>query len=141
MAETHPLNLQLLAAWIVALAATLGALFIGEVLGKEPCTLCWYQRAFMFPLTIVLGAGIWWDDINVGRYGVVLALGGGILALWHLGLFWGVVPTPATPCSATGPSCSGADQQILGIPIPLMALISFVWIGAFSAKSLKERKV
>lgn len=37
-------ELTLLAAFLIALTATLGALFIGEVLGQMPCALCWYQR-------------------------------------------------------------------------------------------------
>ena len=28
-------------SWVVALTATLSALFIGEILGKTPCLLCW----------------------------------------------------------------------------------------------------
>lgn len=41
--EPQPLTaeeLPLLTAFVIALAATLGALFIGEVLGQMPCTLC-----------------------------------------------------------------------------------------------------
>ncbi len=64
-------------AWIVALVASLAALFIGEVMGQTPCVLCWFQRAFMFPLAIILGLGLWWRDGSVGRYGIALALGGG----------------------------------------------------------------
>ena len=41
-------------AWIIALVASLAVLFIGEVLGQTPCVLCWFQRAFMFPLAIIL---------------------------------------------------------------------------------------
>ena len=41
-------------AWVIALAASLAVLFIGEVLGQTPCLLCWFQRAFMFPLAIVV---------------------------------------------------------------------------------------
>ena len=33
----------LFAAWTTALASTLGALFIGEVMGQTPCDLCWHQ--------------------------------------------------------------------------------------------------
>ena len=50
-------------AFLVALAATLGALFIGEVLGKMPCTLCWYQRIAMFPLVVILGVALWRNDL------------------------------------------------------------------------------
>ena len=62
MQNTSLQNNALYLAWLVALASTLGALFIGEVLGQTPCVLCWFQRAFMFPLAIVLGLGLWWRD-------------------------------------------------------------------------------
>lgn len=34
----------LLAAWLVAMVATLGALFIGEVMLIPPCNLYWCDR-------------------------------------------------------------------------------------------------
>ena len=130
----------LAAAWTVALFASLSVLFIGEVLGQMPCLLCWYQRAFMFPLAIVLGLGLWWQDARAGRYGVVLALGGGAIAAWHLGLYVGLVPEPIQPCTATGPSCTDANQLILGIPIPLLSLIAFALVAGLSTLSLKESR-
>lgn len=125
-------------AWIIALVASLAVLFIGEVMGQTPCVLCWFQRAFMFPLAIVLGFGLWWQDRKVGRYGVILALGGAAIALWHMGLYVGVIPERIQPCTATGPSCTDENQLIFGIPIPLMALAAFGIIGVLSALSLKE---
>ena len=59
-------DLTLTAAFLIALAATLGALFIGEVLGQMPCTLCWYQRIAMFPLVPILGLSLWRGD-GTGR--------------------------------------------------------------------------
>ena len=126
-------------AWTIALFSSLAVLFIGEVLGQTPCVLCWFQRAFMFPIAIVLGLGFWWQDRGVGRYGVALALAGGAVALWHLGLYAGVIPAGIQPCTATGPSCTDANQLVLGIPIPLMALLAFALIGLLSALSLKEK--
>lgn len=125
-------------AWTVAMTASLAVLFIGEVLGQTPCMLCWFQRAFMFPLPIILGLGLWWSDHGVGRYGIALALGGAAVAVWHLGLYAGVVPEQIQPCTATGPSCTDDNQLVFGIPIPLMALVAFTVIGALSALSLKE---
>ena len=125
-------------AWIIALTASLAVLFIGEVLGQTPCVLCWFQRAFMFPSVIILGLGLWWHDRRAGRYGIALALGGAAIALWHLGLFIGLIPERIQPCTATGPSCTDENQQVFGIPIPLMALVAFVVIGLLSALSLKE---
>lgn len=129
----------LVLAWIVALAASLSVLFIGEVLGQTPCNLCWFQRAFMFPLAIVLGLGLWWRDPRIGRYGIVLAIGGGALALWHLGLYVGVIPESIKPCTASGPSCTDDNQVVFGIPIPLLALVAFALIALLSTFSLKER--
>ncbi|MGB0506989.1 MAG: disulfide bond formation protein B [Pikeienuella sp.] len=127
-------------AWVIALTATLGALFIGDVLGKEPCSLCWYQRTFMFPIAIILSLGLWWDDRTVNHYALVLAFPGALIAIWHLGLYWDIIPKPAVPCSATGPSCSGADQVIFGIPIAMMSLVAFVLIAVLCALSTREKK-
>lgn len=128
-------------AWILALVASLAVLFIGEVLGQAPCVLCWFQRAFMFPLTIVLGLGLWWHDARAGRYGIALALGGAAVAAWHLGLYVGLIPERIQPCTATGPSCTDDNQLVFGIPIPLMALVAFAMIGVLSALSLKEKQI
>ena len=127
-------------AWVIALTASLAVLFIGEVLGQTPCLLCWFQRAFMFPLAIILGLGLWWRDPLAGRYGIALALGGGAVALWHMGLYVGLIPERIQPCTAAGPSCTDDNQLVLGIPIPLMAVVTFALIGALSVLSLKEKK-
>ena len=80
-ADTPPRDdLAVTTAFVIALAATLGALFIGEVLGQMPCTLCWYQRIAMFPLVPILGLSIWRGD----RLARVYALPFGIAA-WRLG--------------------------------------------------------
>lgn len=125
-------------AWALALISSLSVLFIGEVLGQAPCMLCWFQRAFMFPLAIILGLGFWWDDDRIGRYGIVLAIGGGAIALWHLGLYTGLIPERIQPCTATGPSCTDDNQLVFGVPIPLLALLAFVLIALLSYISLKE---
>lgn len=130
----------LAAAWIVALTSALAVLYIGEVLGQAPCNLCWFQRAFMFPLAFILGLGLWWQDERIGRYGVALSLGGAAIALWHLGLYTGILPERIQPCTATGPSCTDANQDYLGLPIPLLSLIAFVLIATLSFLSLKESR-
>lgn len=126
------------AAWILALFASLAALFLGEVLGRSPCILCWYQRAFMFPLVAVLGIGLWCRDRRAGRYGIALAAPGAAIAAWHLALYFGLVPAPIRPCSVAGPSCTDADQLIFGAPIALLSLVTFSLIALFSTLSLKD---
>lgn len=95
----------LLLAWLVATTATLGALFIGEVMGMTPCVLCWYQRIFMFPLAIILGIACFIDDRRGAVYGLTLALGGLAMAGYHTLLVAGLIPKAWLPCSA-GVSCA-----------------------------------
>ena len=117
----------LFAAWTVALLATFGALFIGEVMGKTPCLLCWFQRAFMFPLAVMLAVACYTSDANVWRYALPVAGVGLLITVYHNLLFWGVIPEDIQPCG-TGPSCSSADLNLVGfIPIPMLSL------GAFAA--------
>ena len=117
-------------AWLIALLATAGALFLGEVMGMTPCVLCWYQRIAMFPLVLVLGVGLLDSDARSLRYGLPLAWAGWGVALYHCLVFWGVVSEGLTPCGK-GSSCADADVQVAGfVPIPLLSLIAFTSIVA-----------
>lgn len=115
----------LIAAWLIALCASLGALFIGEVLGQAPCHLCWFQRAFMFPLAIILLVACITSDARVWRYALPLAIIGGLIALYHILLQVGLIPEPIVQCTA-GPSCSGAGMSLFGwLSIPALSLAAF----------------
>jgi disulfide bond formation protein DsbB len=112
-------------AWLFALLATAGALFLGEVMGKTPCVLCWYQRIAMFPLVAILGVGLLKTDGHSVRYALPLAWAGWVVALYHCLIFWGVVSEALTPCRQ-GVSCADADVQVAGVvPIPLLSLVAF----------------
>jgi len=120
----------LFGAWLIALCGAGGALFIGEVMGQAPCVLCWHQRAFMFPLAVILGVATFRSDVDAWRYGVPLAGIGGLIAVYHALLYFEFLPKNIEPCGA-GPSCSDANMTILGsIPIPLLSLGSFTLIVA-----------
>ncbi len=115
----------LLAAWLIALAATLGALFIGEVMGQTPCLLCWYQRIFMFPLALILLTACVKEDAGIWRYALPLALIGAGFALYHSLLYGGIIEEPIVQCGA-GPSCSSQAMSLFGwLPIPILSLVAF----------------
>lgn len=125
-------------AWLVALVATAGALFLGEVMGKTPCLLCWYQRIAMFPLVLVLGLGVFDGDARSARYALPLAWAGWSVALYHSLLYWGVISEAASPCRQ-GVSCADADLQVAGfVPIPLMSLLAFTAILALLSWNRKK---
>ncbi len=121
-------TLALLAAWVVALLATLGVLFIGEIMGQQPCILCWYQRAAMFPLALILGLAAWRGDLGIWRYALPIAAAGMVTAAFHALLYFGVIPEGIEPCGA-GPSCIDAQMTILGLPIPVLSFAAFLGIA------------
>lgn len=115
----------LLLAWLATLASTLGALFFSEVMKLEPCVLCWYQRIAMFPLVVVLGVGLYRQDINSAVYALPLAASGWLAAGYHWLLYSGFVPKDLQPCG-NGPSCAEVDLRLAGfLTIPLMSLLAF----------------
>jgi disulfide bond formation protein DsbB len=69
----------LFVCWLLVTAATLGSLFFSEIMKLPPCSLCWYQRVFMFPLAIILLLGLFPLDVKVVRYALPLALGGALV--------------------------------------------------------------
>lgn len=128
------------AAWFVASISTLGALFLGEVMGYTPCVLCWYQRIAMFPLVFVLAAGLFPFDPRVVRYALPLALAGLGLALFHLALIAGWIPENIKPCQQ-GVPCSEVQAVWLGfVTIPLLSVLSFALItGLLLAAQRKDQ--
>jgi disulfide bond formation protein DsbB len=130
----------LFAAWLIAAVSTLGALFLSEVVGVAPCSLCWYQRVFMFPLVFVLAAGLFPPDPRVLRYATPLVVVGWLVALFHLLLTRGIIPETLTPCTQ-GIPCSRIDVEWFGfVTVPLLSLLSFSAIGlALAAASSRSR--
>ena len=121
------------ACWVVAAAATLGALFLSEVMQIPPCVLCWYQRIFMFPLALILPMGLFPFDPRVVRYALPLAIGGWLVAFFHVLVVAGVVPENLQPCTQ-GVPCAETQIQWFGfLTIPLLSLAAFTLVLALLA--------
>ena len=117
-------------AWLVAVVGTLASLFFGEVMKLPPCTLCWYQRICLFPLSAILTVGILLRDARVASYAWPLVLIGWSIAVYHNGVYWGWIPESLSPC-AEGASCRAVHIEWLGfITIPLLSFGAFSLIGA-----------
>jgi disulfide bond formation protein DsbB len=93
------------AAWTLALVASLGSLFFGEVMKLPPCSLCWYQRICLFPLTVIIAVGIALRDPDLVLYALPLVVVGSGLALYHNLIYYGVVSEALSPCTQ-GVPCS-----------------------------------
>ncbi len=126
-------------SWLVATIATLGALFFSEVMGVLPCVLCWYQRIFMFPLVVMLPFALFPLDRGVARYALPLALGGWLVALYHVLLVAGYIPERIRPCTQ-GVPCSDLKVNWFGfVSIPLLSLLAFSTLIALLAWTYFKR--
>lgn len=112
--------------FISALAATLGSLTYSDIIGYDPCKLCWFQRIFMYPQTLLLGIALLKKDTRIATYIFWLSLLGFVLALYHYLLQIGVAT--GAPCSVVGYSETCSKRFVLQygyITIPMMAATAF----------------
>jgi disulfide bond formation protein DsbB len=121
--------LQLYGAYLAlvpALTAMLGSLYYSEIAGFFPCTLCWYQRILMYPLSLIILVGIIKQDEYLPSYVLPLSITGIFVSTYHYLLEQGIVPE-GNVCA--GVSCAIKYVEYLGfITIPFMALTAFILI-------------
>jgi disulfide bond formation protein DsbB len=118
------------ACWLLAAVATLGSLFFSEVMGLQPCVLCWYQRIFMYPLVLIFLVGMFPLDNNIVRYTLPIAVIGWGFAVYHYLLYSGYIPENLQPCSQ-GVSCAEVNLELFGfITIPMLSILSYTAIIA-----------
>lgn len=126
--------------WLIAGLSTAGSVFFSSVMEFAPCVLCWYQRICLFPLVIILAAGLFpVVDKGVVRYALPLAIAGWLTALYHTLLYSGVIPESIQPCTQ-GVSCTEEYIDLFGfVTIPMLSLLSFSAIIALLLVLLKRR--
>lgn len=125
-------------AWIVAIVATGGSLYMSEVLQYVPCELCWYQRIFMYPLVILLGIATFIDDRQVSKYAYPITVTGGLIAFYHILVQKVPYFSKASTCKM-GIPCNQDYLNWFGfITIPVLAFVAFLLIVVFIWLSKKE---
>jgi len=111
--------------FIVASIATLGSLFFSEIMEFVPCTMCWYQRIFMYPLVLIFLINLLYPDEKVFKYSFPLVLTGMLFAIYHNLLMWKIIPESAVPCKQ-GVPCSTEYFEYFGfINIPFLSLFAY----------------
>ena len=124
----NKINPYLFFAWIVSITAMLGSLYFSEIRQFVPCTLCWYQRILMYPLTVSLGIAVFKNDRSITTYVLPISILGMITALYH----YGIQKVPFMRIWETckvGVPCSAEYINVLGfITIPFLSLTAFTLI-------------
>lgn len=117
-------------AWLLVSVSVTGSVFFSYVLEFEPCVLCWYQRICLFPLVLILAAGLFPFDKSVVKYALPLAIAGGLTAFYHTLLYAGIIPESIQPCSK-GVSCTEKYIELFGfISIPMLSFFAFAAVTA-----------
>jgi len=116
-------------AWLTAVVATAGSLYLSEGAGLVPCILCWYQRIAMYPLALVLLVGYLRADAETWRFALPLSLVGLAISVYHVALQY----QPAldvVSCSAEAPCTMRYFAAYGFVSIPVMAGAGFLFVSA-----------
>ena len=112
--------------FLLSLAGVVMTLYYSEILGFEPCFLCWWQRVFLYPQVVIFGLAAWRPGLvaSAAIYSIWLSAIGALFAIYHHVLQ--VYPAGNLPCSANGPSCAKITFIEFGyVTYPMMALSLF----------------
>ena len=106
----------------------MGSLYLSEVSGFTPCTLCWYQRILMYPLAGLLALGIMRRDNHLPHLVLPFSLLGQGVSVYHF-LLQKTQMFGAPSSCGVGVTCTTVWIDWFGfITIPLLAMLGFMAI-------------
>ena len=127
-------------AFLISLIATFGSLFFSEIMNFIPCSLCWYQRIFMYPLVFLFSINLLLPDDKIFKYVFPLAFIGWLISIYHNLLMFKIIPEKLSPC-IQGIPCSVDYINWLGfITIPLLSFFAYTSILVLLIYLKKENK-
>jgi len=124
--------------WIVSIIATLSSLSFSIFNHWIPCSLCWYQRIFMYPIVFIVGIAFYKNKINDIIYVLPLSTIGMCISIYHILIQ--KVPALKETATQCGPvPCTGDYLNLFGfITIPMLAFVAFLLINIFSIYLIKK---
>ncbi|PLY08986.1 MAG: disulfide bond formation protein B [Arcobacter sp.] len=132
----------ILLSFIVSLSATLGSLFFSEIMQFVPCSMCWYQRIFMYPLVFIFLINLLYPDDKIFKYTFIIILIGLTFSIYHNLLMFGIISEDMVPC-VQGVPCSTIYLDWFGfITIPLLSFVAYFLLFILQLmiyKNLKEK--
>ena len=141
-------------AWMGLIGLLAGFSIVGALIYQYEyltltCSLCWWQRIFIFPIALVASVALYTRSKTEHLTTALLAVFGLIFALYHYsGHFQKFVlgNSYIIPCSSSAlePSCSESPIVIFGfITIPLMgiiALVAILWLSYLAHQKAKSEQ-
>jgi len=126
--------------FLVASVATLGSLFFSEVMGFVPCSMCWYQRIFMYPLVLIFLINLLYPDDKLFKYSIPLVATGLFFSIYHNLLMFDIIPESVVPC-VSGVPCSTEYINWFGfITIPFLSFVAYFMLFILLVLGNKNEK-
>ncbi len=117
----------LLIAFIFAALGSIITLYYSEVLGIEACSLCWWQRIFLYPQVVLFAIALSKKDIGIALYSIALSILGAGFGLYQHALQ--MLGEGSLPCPATAASCAQRFMyEFSHITFPYAAFVLFAFL-------------
>ncbi len=85
---------------VLAIVGSALTVYYSAILGIDPCPLCWWQRAMLYPQVVIFAVALIKRERTVACYSIALSVIGFVIAIYqHL---LQVLPGSGLPCPATG---------------------------------------
>jgi len=106
---------------LMALGSIVGSIIYSNVIGFDPCVLCWWERTLIYPQLVIFAVGLYVKEKSVYIYSSVFAILTIILSGYHT--YIQLAGSSGALCSSSVVSCSKVYFISYGyITIPTMAL-------------------
>lgn len=127
---------------LVGMIAVTGSLAASEIFGWETFTLSTLQRVFMYPLVLIIGAGIALNLRDLRKLVLPLSISGALTSFFHFAI---VVVDPTRGCGFALPCSAALRYSIAGFSIrpmylPLMAFAAFTIIMLITYRYEPKKK-
>ena len=113
--------------FVISLGAFVGSLIYSNVMGFEPCTLCIWERIFLYPLVVIWGVGLYIKEKSMWIYSAIFSGIAVLISAYHS--YIRLAGSESSLCVDAAVSCT--KQYITGywyVNIPTMALSTGIFM-------------
>jgi disulfide bond formation protein DsbB len=116
---------------VLTIAGIAMTLLYSEIFGIIPCSLCWFQRVFLYAQPFILGTGMFLHDTRRYLYTAILSVPGLVIALYQHYIQMG--GSEIVNCPASAGDCAQRFLFEFGfVTFPLIAAFLFLFLFALS---------
>lgn len=116
--------------FLFSLGASVMTLVYSEYFGVIPCALCWFERIFMYGITVITATALFTNNKlehkGILKYILNFSILGAVISLYHHVLQMTASVSAHLPCPASGGDCAKRIIFEYGhITFPWMAFVMF----------------